>query len=467
MSAKLRKIAPIAMILCVAVITRSLKLSDIPAGIHRDEAYAAYNAWSMINYGVDSWEYHNPVYFVAWGSGMNVLNSYLMMPFIKIFGLNVFSIRLPQAILSTISVYFFYKLMNQIFGDKVALLCAFLLTVCPWEIVMGRNNIESSLLPYFIIMATYFFVLGIKRNGWFLCLSAAMYGLALYSYAVVWPILPFLILLQTGYALYFKKIKYNDVRLWLAAIVLLIMALPLLLFMLINYGIMPEIRTEFISIPRLVYMRSGDISLKLMPDNLVHLLNTLDRQQTSADVNSFAEYGLFYKFSNWFILVGACVLISECIKKIKNKIYDERTYLVIWLVCAFVLGTLLPRVNIIRINVLYPMLTMCLALGICIMAKKYWDKFYYAMIIVYMAAFISFGMSYARNYNSYVAEYYQPEIEECIDFAKQLQPRTIYFDDTISFAKILFYEQMPVSEFIRLFIVKSSNGTYVFSIFAQ
>ena len=57
-------------------------------GLHADEAYAGYEAWSMCHYGYDSWGYKNPVYLRAWGSGMNALNSYLMIPFIAIDGLS-------------------------------------------------------------------------------------------------------------------------------------------------------------------------------------------------------------------------------------------------------------------------------------------------------------------------------------------------------------------------------------------
>ena len=80
---------PVAVIIAfiIGVFLRLYHFGVVPNGLHQDEAYAAYEAYSLLNYGKDSWGYVNPIYFTAWGSGMNVLESYLMIEWIAVFGL--------------------------------------------------------------------------------------------------------------------------------------------------------------------------------------------------------------------------------------------------------------------------------------------------------------------------------------------------------------------------------------------
>lgn len=66
-------------IIAAGCAVRLFALGSIPCGLNQDEAFAGYNAWALLHYGVDSSGYHNPVYFTAWGSGMNALESYLMI----------------------------------------------------------------------------------------------------------------------------------------------------------------------------------------------------------------------------------------------------------------------------------------------------------------------------------------------------------------------------------------------------
>lgn len=58
-------------IIAAGCAVRLFALGSIPCGLNQDEAFAGYNAWALLHYGVDSSGYHNPVYFTAWGSGMN------------------------------------------------------------------------------------------------------------------------------------------------------------------------------------------------------------------------------------------------------------------------------------------------------------------------------------------------------------------------------------------------------------
>ncbi len=82
-------------------------------GLDLDEALGGYNAWSILNYGVDQQLNHLPIYLYSWGSGMNALYPYITIPFIKFLGLSVFSYRLPMVLISvTGAFYFLYALIE-------------------------------------------------------------------------------------------------------------------------------------------------------------------------------------------------------------------------------------------------------------------------------------------------------------------------------------------------------------------
>lgn len=108
------------LIFTLGFFVRFYQLDILPLGLNQDEAYSGYEAYSLLNYGVDSHGYSNPVYFVSWGSGMNVLYSYLTIPFIFLAGnkLTPFVIRLPQAFFACLSLIAFYYLLKHIYADK-------------------------------------------------------------------------------------------------------------------------------------------------------------------------------------------------------------------------------------------------------------------------------------------------------------------------------------------------------------
>lgn len=104
----------IAMV--IGFIIRLIHLEKIPNGLIPDEASAGYEAFSILNYGMDRLGKSMPVFLISWGSGQNALYTYLLIPFIKLLGLTKFAIRLPMALISCISIITIYFLLKNIFN---------------------------------------------------------------------------------------------------------------------------------------------------------------------------------------------------------------------------------------------------------------------------------------------------------------------------------------------------------------
>ena len=153
----------ILAIIFIGAVARTLEFGDFPCGFNQDEAFAGYEAFSLLHYGVDSAGFHNPCYFIAWGSGMNALESYLAIPFIKLFGLSIASFRLPQLLTSCLTLPVFYLLLKELFNKRVAVIGLCMLAISPWHIMLSRWALESNLAPAFLLFGFYFFIKGIKK----------------------------------------------------------------------------------------------------------------------------------------------------------------------------------------------------------------------------------------------------------------------------------------------------------------
>ena len=113
------------LILILGIGARLWMYGDVPGGINQDEAFAAREAWSLLHYGKDSFGYSCPMYLTAWGSGMNALNTYLMMPFIALFGMHTWVFRLPQMLIGILSLFAIEEIVSKVADWKCSLLAMF------------------------------------------------------------------------------------------------------------------------------------------------------------------------------------------------------------------------------------------------------------------------------------------------------------------------------------------------------
>ena len=109
------------LILILGIGARLWMFGDVPGGINQDEAFAAREAWSLLHYGKDSFGYSYPMYLTAWGSGMNALNTYLMMPFIALFGMHTWVFRLPQMLIGILSLFAIEEIVSKVADWKCSL----------------------------------------------------------------------------------------------------------------------------------------------------------------------------------------------------------------------------------------------------------------------------------------------------------------------------------------------------------
>jgi 4-amino-4-deoxy-L-arabinose transferase-like glycosyltransferase len=251
---------------------------------------------------MDTAGYRFPVYLTAWGSGMNALETYLMLPFVALFGLKTWVIRLPQLLVGCLSLPALYGVVRRVREEKQALVTMLLLAICPWHVLLSRWGLESNLAPGVLLFGLYFFLQSLE-NYRFYPLAGLFYGMSLYAYATLWPFVPLLLGLSLLYTAVHGKLRFSR-QLLFGGLILALLASPLLLFLAVNFGWSGEIRTAFFSVPKLLYMRSGELSFAHVPENLKNLFTILWTQSDGLPWNTAGGYGLLYPLSAPFALLG-------------------------------------------------------------------------------------------------------------------------------------------------------------------
>lgn len=173
----------IILILLAATFLRSYKISSTPA-INSDEAALAYNAYSLLETGKDEHGISWPLHFKSFGDFKPGGYVYLALPFIKILGLNTLAIRLPNLILSVVSIYFFYKLLNLLSTKELAYYSTIVLALSPWHIHFSRGAWESSTALSLTIIGLYLFYsyILLHKSYIYLYFSVLFFSLSLYTY---------------------------------------------------------------------------------------------------------------------------------------------------------------------------------------------------------------------------------------------------------------------------------------------
>ena len=467
------------LILILGIITRVAYLDRIPGdgAINQDEAFAAYEAWSMIEYGTDSHGYHRPVYLSSWDSGMNALQTYCMIPLVSHFGLELFWIRFPQAVFSVLSIAAFYGICKQIRGELFGLIGAGILCITPWHIMAGRWALESNIFPSFLTFGMYFLLKGyVKRK--YLILSAILFGLSMYNYASPWIVLPLLffgsIILSGKNGKQFKTDKYT----FFALTIVTFFALPLIIFIMVNMGILPEIKTALISIPRLRSFRNNEYAINPidMAKNLYHFIRMCFFQWDGLIWNASRQFGLYYKFAIIPGFLGVIYSVLLVKRRENSEIMHREMVMWLWLLSGLILASIL-KVNINQVNIIHIPIIYFIVLGCLWMVKRFGRIAGICVLCIYIVHSAMFLKYYTTEYNDFMHYIFYGGFKAAIQRANETEAETVHIKDT-PYSLVLFYNRMPPAEFQKTakyswtqdgIVVDSmgSNTNYVFSDFSD
>jgi len=180
-------------ILVLATILRVYQLDRVPPSLFGDEVDVGYQAYSLLKTGQDMMGNSWPVLIHSLSEYRAPLFIYSDIPFIAIFGLNEWGVRLAAVFWGVLGILGIYLLANKIFNQRIALLSAGFLSISPWHIQYSRAGFEVTMLLTFITFATYFFLRSLEKK-YMLLLSALFFSLTPYIYSTAVVFMPLLLL---------------------------------------------------------------------------------------------------------------------------------------------------------------------------------------------------------------------------------------------------------------------------------
>ncbi|MDE7415674.1 MAG: glycosyltransferase family 39 protein [Lachnospiraceae bacterium] len=396
----------------LAVIVRTYKLSDIPYGIHIDEAGMGYDAWTLQKYHVDRWLHHFPVYLTNFGNGQSSLYAYLCAMFIKIFGKgewNVIWLRMPGVAINLAGYVAGLHIIGKIFEEKWKLLSAFILAVLPYFIMQCRFGMDCNLLVNMLTISLCLLCFSLEyRKTWMFLLTGVFYGLTYYAYALSYIPNTLLLLLITIYLFWKDKGLWNKLFcVWIPASII---AFPLVLMILVNQFDLPQIELGFITITKLPGYRVGEFAFalpKIFKNSGIVLSCILTKDEI--DYNAFDKFYTMYRVSIPFIILGFCDSTKHIIENLRKQKADIDYSFFLWstFILYFILGCCLEG-DVANVNKMNGIFFSQFFLLLCGIRKIYdwFEKTYitYAKIfivllcVVYLFDFVSFTHYYFVKY---------------------------------------------------------------------
>jgi len=367
----------------IIFFTVIFKFGELPTYIGVDEAGMAYDAYCIANYGVDRYLNSYPLYLTNFGGGQSVLFSYIAVLFIKILGPNIIAYRLPALLIYILGTIASYLFVSKYKDKKSALLVTFLIITCPWSIVSTRETLDCNLYAG-MLMISLLLMNRAKRNYQYI-VAGIIVGITLYTYCLSWITMPIFLAIWVIYMLYIKRINIKQII--LLAIPIIILALPLIYFLLLNYGIVDKQQIGIFTFPILNEFRGNQIAISNIWKTGLESLQTI----------FFADKTIYGVYVPLFI-IGYIIAFRRAIKAIRNREYTIESIMVIAFTTMLLglLFTRIPTPN--KANVLYIPILYFVSIAILEICKN--SKLLF--IISILAIFILFGKFEYDYYTKYV-----------------------------------------------------------------
>lgn len=323
-------------------------------GVNFDEAAIDYNIYSISNYGVDRYGNPFPVYFANAISGQSSLYIYLGAFLTKIIGFSVEKCRLIQLAGEIITFIYGGKLIQSFFSKRAEVIFMFLYIICPYFFMMADISFDCNLIIPVFVMCMYCSekCLETEKMRWYIALGVCI-GLLGYSYIIGVLIAPLFLLYQFIVS---KKKRY---RILSSAIVAGVMDLPLILYVLTLFNIVPEIRMKYLTIAGVSSRRLSDLGFSF--DNLSNL-KYMFLTDSGYDFSGSMIFGTIYQLSWIFAAIGLIVFFLNKNRKLR---------FIGLLACAFLPLLFIKEATTYNYTILYFFLLAFTAIGIELLFHNY------------------------------------------------------------------------------------------------
>jgi 4-amino-4-deoxy-L-arabinose transferase-like glycosyltransferase len=386
-------------IIVVGALLRLIALGKVPGGLNSDEASSGVEALSILRTGMDLWGNHFPVWFPAWGSGMNALYTYIAVPVVWAFGLDSVTLRAVGAVLGVLTLPVAYYATRLYFGRPAALIVMGLLAVLPWHVMSSRWALDSNLAPLFFTLGLYTIGKALESGGRWPLLAWAPWAISIYAYPVMlYPIIPS----SLAVVIFFRSPILAAAGIWAAGIALaLLIDLPFILFLLKNYALhiehLPGESALPFSVPALAATRLSQIHQPLTVTIFNNLTFLVGGYRDEAVWHQSRYFLPLTGAAPYLTAAGAVALAWRCVKARQPRVILANVILIV--AAAIVVPIVAIPLQVTRLNWFYIPSLMLAAQFLTGLPGEYRRQLLVASGIYLMLFLAPFYAYYATSYN--------------------------------------------------------------------
>lgn len=400
-------------ILFLSLLSVTFKLTSVPPALNQDEAVNGYDAFTL---GINLKDHHGnflPPMLESFGDWASPLITYITIPFVKIFGLSLFSVRIVVALLGVGSVYLMYLFLLEVFKrTDLALLGAFLFAVSPWHVTLSRWAIPPGIVPFFLLLFLWTFLMAVNKqrkigSAWQYLIPGIAGGLLTYSYPTMKLFVPIFI-----FVLALIYLRGKSFLIFLVSFIIIVSPIYILT------ASDPKYNARFAGVSGLGTKK--EIIVRYFDYFLPHF----QFQTGDPDfMHQVPGFGNSYPFLSVFFYLGIIICILGQIKVVVIKGIDPKTYslLLIWLI-LFPVAAMLTRDRNMVLRVVHglPLVVIFSTLTLAYF-WQYLKKPYTSVIIVvvFLLGILGFGKFmkfYFTRYPDLVFQQFQYGIAQYSNF---------------------------------------------------
>jgi 4-amino-4-deoxy-L-arabinose transferase-like glycosyltransferase len=470
------KLLVIAVIILLAIFLRLFKLNEVPIELFGDEIDVGLQAHSILTTGKDYLGNSFPVMFQSFEERRLPGFIYSAVPFIGIFGLNEWGVRLNGVFWGILGILGIYLLGQKLFNYKVGIASMALLSFSPWHLQYSRQaGIESGMLFAVICFSLWSFLKGLTNYKW-LVASTVLFALSFYTYAISSL---FVTLLGISLLIIYRKqiLKYGFLKMFILGVIAFLILLPFISLTFqgkstertskisifadkdLNDEIVTRRKIEGNSFDARFWHNKGWVFSEKILANYFHSLS-VKFLFFEGDPNLRHSYdkGLLYLFQMILILFGAVFIIRK-----KANYALTLTLLFISPIPSAI--TIDGGFHASRLIILLLPLTILSGLGLNFILENVKDKKYQILIaFVGLLAVINLSYYFHRYYNDWARDswrFWQSGYKEAISYVKTIDKdySKVYFNNTYesTLPRFLFWYGYDIKKFQTEYSSKPSE----------
>lgn len=455
---KEKKYILLALIILLSAFFRLHNISNNPPSLTWDEVAWGYNAYTLGIEGKDEFGRFLPrAYLESFGDYKPPVYAYLDIIPVKIFGLKALAVRLPSAILGTLTVGLVYFLTRRIFPKSenavyYALGAALVMALSPWHIMLSRAAFEANVATFFIILGMWLYLKSIQEKSWLFLAAVISLVISFYTFNTARIVSPLLIGVLS--VVFYKDLLRMKKKVIVSGILGLVLLTPAIQFLttpqakirfnevniFTNIEVIEASNKQIENDNNQLYSRIlHNRRLMFAVEYLDHYFDHFNPQYLfiSGDENpkfTTRQTGQLYLWDLPFLVLGVILLFKR----------KEGHYWIIpvWLLIAIVpAGTARETPHALRTEAVLPMFAILIAYGlvhaVCFVRKKVSPKIS-KLLILATALGLTLSVLYFYNYysNHYAREFsgaWQYGYEQTFEYLKDVEDEydSIYMNDVL------------------------------------